>query len=393
MIEIKSKVIPAFLPLYKGELANFREIIYYGGRGGGKTRQLTQYCFLQALASKKNIVCLRTYKESQRDSLLLEFKDLIHAYDIQYQESSYVIKDFTKAYGINVNVNEIRFKNGSKIIFRGISKNTYLSLKSLSNFHIAFYDECSEITEEIYKVLVPSIRGTGAQLIFSFNPLYETDFISQKVLNHKIDSNYTYIKRVNFSDNPLFPKELDRDRLESKKNDSLSMYKWIWEGEFLQKGSSVINTDTISFFDTTIAYKYKHLFITMDTAYTTNTHADYSVISLFGIIENDLHILRIMRGKWEFGELSQNLTYMYNFAIEKYKKNVTPIIIEEKSSGISLIQELKKLTNFSVKGVKPTTDKFTRLSQVLHLLPHVKIPLDKSDMLNSWVDIFLKECQ
>lgn len=389
----KFKILKPFAPLYKGELKAYRELFYYGGRGGGKTSQLVQYCLIKCIESQTKVLCLRKYDKSQKYSLISAFRDLIQTLDLESSENEYILKNESALGGLaQLKIREIDFINGSKIIFSGVNDNTIWSLKSFSNINIAFYDEANEITKKVYDVLKPTIRAANSQLIFSFNPLYEKDFISQKVLSLQDNDTYSYKCKINYYDNALFPAVMERDRLESFQNDTREIYNWIWEGEFLKEKAGVINTSNIATFDNSLEYQYTKIFITMDTAYTKTNHSDYSVIALFGIYKDCLHILRIMRGQWEFGELSQNLKYMYNFAIEKYKKQVAPIIIEEKSSGISLIQELKKLTHFNIKSVKPTTDKFTRLSKVLYLFDKLRIPLHKSE-LDSWVDIMLSEMQ
>lgn len=384
------KVLKPFKALYKGRLKGYRELIYYGGRGGGKTKQLVQYCFLQALEKKRYILCLRKYEKSQKYSLLTEFKELIRELRLQYEERETTLRSESLLDEVlQVKIREITFSNGSNIIFAGVSDNTVWSLKSFSNVDLAFYDEANEISKLTYEVLKPTIRKEGSQLIFSYNPQNREDFLSVKTEEAiKNPGGYTYVQKVGWRDNALFPPVLNRDRLESLKNDTPEIYAWKWEGAYLEKAGAVVNIENIGFFSGTC--KYKKIYATIDTAYSKASHADYSVIAIFGIADGELHLLRVMRGHWEFGELCENLRYAYGWVSQEYKLSMAPIIVEEKSSGISLIQEMRRLTNYNIRSVKPTTDKFSRLSQVLPIMTELRMPADKTG-LNSWVDLALAE--
>lgn len=385
-------IIPAFRDLFYDNLSSYRELIYYGGRGGGKSKNIVRYCFYKAIKEKTRILCLREFRESQRYSLNVEFKELLHDIIFKFKETDkyiYVKNQLNKT--IRIKLNEIELANGSVIVFLGVNKNTVWGLKSFTDADLVFYDEASKLDKFTYDMLKPTLRTEKSQLIFSFNPHSESDFLYQKILNTDKKSDYTYIKKVNHNDNPLFPKVLERDRLESLKSDSTDVYNWIWEGIPLKDSASVIDITKISCYDDSLDIKYNSIFITCDTAYTKNTNSDFTVIGLFGMIENELHVLRILRGKFEFSELSQNLKYLYNFAVSKYKKNVSPIIVEKKGSGISLIQELQRITNLNIRGITPTTDKLSRVVEVSHLFGSLKIPLDRVNPLNEWIDSFLHE--
>ena len=88
---------------------------------------------------------------------------------------------------------------------------------------------------------------------------------------------------------------------------------------------------------------------TMDTAFSTRTTADYSVIQTWGIfvtvekdsegVEHDvgnLILLGSVRGRFEYPELRSNA----QDAFDEHKPDI--IIIEKKASGQSLIQDLRR---------------------------------------------------
>ena len=152
----------------------------------------------------------------------------------------------------------------------------------------------------------------------------------------------------------------------------------------------MIDTSKIGYFDDTLSIRYDELFLSADTAFSKKENADYSVIGCLGKRGNDIHLLRVFRGRWEFNELLEILKNAYFWLQDSQKQNVSSVIIEKKASGISLIQELKRLTNFRIKEVTPKSDKFSRVVEVLEDFPRLKLPNSKNP-INSWVESFLSE--
>ena len=62
-------VNPKFQFLYNDELDPLREIIFYGGRGSGKTYALTQFLTYKAITEKCRILCLREFSNSNKKEL------------------------------------------------------------------------------------------------------------------------------------------------------------------------------------------------------------------------------------------------------------------------------------------------------------------------------------
>lgn len=81
----------------------------------------------------------------------------------------------------------------------------------------------------------------------------------------------------------------------------------------------------------------------------------------------------------------------YEWGLSTYKQNIETFIIEKKASGISLLQELQRLTHLPVKEIVPKKDKFTRISSVLTDFARLRLPLNKENPLNSWIDEYLHE--
>jgi predicted phage terminase large subunit-like protein len=131
---------------------------------------------------------------------------------------------------------------------------------------------------------------------------------------------------------------------------------------------------------------YVALVIGADTAFKAKEQADYSVFLTAGIRhDGDIDIIDIVRGKWDFPELKR-LAIITN---AKYRgKGLRGIYIEDKASGQSLIQELKRQSGISVIAVKVGSDKVSRLNAVTPLIEGGRVHLPKDA---PWLDDFINE--
>ncbi len=382
------QVNEAFKILYTTELNKYREIIYYGGRGGAKTFEMVQFFGIKAISEKCNILCLREFSNKNKNSLVSAFKEFFETHNIETGLREYTILG-KKENAIKINIEEISFKhNGSRIIFAGINDNTVMSLKSISNINYCWIEEANFLTEYSYNILKPTIRAKNSKIFYTFNPQNKDDFLYLKT---KIQDDLCLVKKVNWSDNPFFPDVLNLDRINNLKTMPHDMYLHVWEGEPLEYNEAqVINTDLIGYFNDKEKVKYIETFITADTAFSKKESADFSVIGCFGKYGNEIHLLRVFKGRWEFNELENRLISAYEWTSSNYKPPKL-VIIEKKASGISLLQELKRTTNLPLREVTPKTDKYSRVSDVLNELTRLRLPLDNTNPLNSWIENFLIE--
>lgn len=367
------------------------ESLSFGGAGGsGKTYSLTQFLTYKAITEKCRILCLREFSNSNKSSLVSEFKNFIYENDLeaQFKDRLTLTK---KELAIKILVTEIMFKhNGSQILFAGINDNTAMNLKSISNINYCWVEESDFLTEYAYNILKPTIRAKNSKLFYTFNPRDKDAFIYQKALAN--NDELCKCVKVNYYDNLEFPEVLDIDREQNKKTMPPELYAHIWLGEPLAyNDSQVINTDLIGYFDDKKPVEYTEVFLTADTAYSKKEGADYSVICAFGRYFDEVRLLRVFRGRWDFNELQTQLKNAYFWVSEFTGKACSLVIIEKKASGISLLQELQRTTNLPLTEITPKTDKYTRVANVLTELPRLKLPADKENPLNSWIGAFIDE--
>ena len=124
--------------------------------------------------------------------------------------------------------------------------------------------------------------------------------------------------------------------------------------------------------------------LVLDTAYTkktTNDPTGFMVVAKYG---NKI-IIRFVQRKWlEFNELMDEIKELQRiYGIHK-------IYVEEKASGISIMQELKRQTKYNVLGLHPKTqDKIERVKAAQPSMSAKRVILVKDD---TWNEDLLSEC-
>lgn len=375
------KIPTIFKPLFKYEYKDLRLIIYYGGRGGGKSLNISDFLLLECLKSNIKVYIVREIEKTKSNSTLSLIKRRIE--DLE-------LKDYISL----ITNDKILFINGAEIIFNGLSKRTVDNIRGLDNIKYFWFDEAHNIDEAIIRTLIPSIRGEESQIIISFNPNKEGDYIYREYVK-KDNEGYSKAIKVNYSDNPFFPSILEKDRLRDKELLPLKSYLHIWEGETLNYNDmQIINMEKVGFYNDNEAFGYDILIFSIDTAFSVSKSADYSAIGVFGKKGDFIHVIHMARGKWEFFNLLETIKGLYHAIIDRVKQAPQLILIENKASGYSIIQELKRTTNLPVKEVKPIVDKLNRV--INNIIPHLyklKLPLNKLDSFNSWVDSYILEME
>lgn len=126
---------------------------------------------------------------------------------------------------------EIRGENGSLFIFAGLRTNID-SIKSMEAIDIAWVEEAQTITQPSLDEFLPTIRKSGSEIWFSWNPHLPTDPVDKMFRGPHPPPN-SVVRRVNFEDNPWFSDELRRQMEWDHARDP-AKYAHIWRGEYLQ---------------------------------------------------------------------------------------------------------------------------------------------------------------
>jgi phage terminase large subunit len=169
--------------------------VMYGGRGGGKSHSISKALLAIGAKEKHRIVCTREFQVSIRDSVHKLLSDQI---DMLGLSNIYSITQ-----------NQIIGKNGTEFIFAGL-KHNISSIKSMEGISIVWVEEAQTVSDESWKILIPTIRKDGSEIWISMNPDQETDPAYKRFIkNPPPDS---MVIEIGWKDNPFFPEVLRQEK-------------------------------------------------------------------------------------------------------------------------------------------------------------------------------------
>jgi len=196
----------------------------WGGRGSGKSHMFAELMIeAHIMDQKRRSVCVREIQKSLNQSVkrLLETK----------------IQDMNAGAYFEVQEAVIKSKKGDgAIIFQGMQNHTADSIKSLEGFDIAWVEEAQSISQFSLDLLRPTIRKPGSQLVFSWNPRFDTDPIEALLRGSNAPPD-SVVAEVNYADNPWFPKVL-REEMEYDKRRDPDKYLHVWKGEYVRNSET-----------------------------------------------------------------------------------------------------------------------------------------------------------
>mgnify|MGYP003645059390 CR=1 FL=1 len=186
---------------------DYRYKIYWGGRGSGKS-----WAFATALL----MLGAREIQRSIRDSVHNLLADRIKALGF---ENFYTVQQ-----------NQITGVNGTQFLFAGLYANPE-SLKSMESLDIVWIEEANTVSDNSWRLLIPTVRKEGSQIWASFNPALKSDPVYQRFVLNKPDN--AIVKKVSHRDNPWLTKPL-KDEMQRLKEYDHEEYLHVYEGELKQ---------------------------------------------------------------------------------------------------------------------------------------------------------------
>lgn len=186
------------------------------------------------------------------------------------------------------------------------------------------------------------------------------------------------------------PKQYSAKRIEELKINNY-MFVSQYQQEPIVLGGAIIKREWFGYYDNEKEYNYKRIVIAGDTAMTAKESSDYSCLLVGGVTNNNrLHILQMFHQKLEYPELKQAAISLFN-EWQKGKTKASAIYLENKASGIQLIQDFKK-NGLPVNGIDITKDKLARVEEVLEYIANGLILLPESEHYGN-NPTFLAECE
>jgi len=197
--------------------------LIHGGRGSAKSwgvgEALVYYSNLQ-FKNPLKILCAREFQNSIKDSSKALLENTIERFEL------------SKSYDIT-NTSIIHKITGAEFVFSGLARNLQ-SIKSMEGINICWVEEGQNTSSDSWDVLLPTIRGNGAELWVTWNSYLPTDPIENLVKNPYPG---TLIEEMNYYDNPHFPDNL-RKQMEHDKATDTDKYNHVWLGKYIDVGDN-----------------------------------------------------------------------------------------------------------------------------------------------------------
>lgn len=216
---MKLEIPKIFNPLFKEKK---RYKLLHGGRAGGKSNAVARYLLIKGLEKKTRILCTREVQRSISESVHKLLADLIFEYRLPYRVMKNAI---------------FCDDNGTEFIFHGLRDDTSKSIKSMEGIDICWVEEAQFVSKPSIEILIPTIiRNEGAEIVFTYNRLEESDPVHEKFALNPSDN--TLVVEVNYYNNPFITDAIKEEALQCKE-ENMSDYLHIWEGQPLVEGDNV----------------------------------------------------------------------------------------------------------------------------------------------------------
>tara|TARA_R110002096_G_scaffold16876_2_gene57475 strand:+ start:57 stop:1007 length:951 start_codon:yes stop_codon:yes gene_type:complete len=151
-----------------------------------------------------------------------------------------------------------------------------------------------------------------------------------------------------------------------------------YQGKPVGKGKAALQADYIAYYGEYDHKNIRYTFMTSDTASTTKTYSDYTVVCWWGVTKaGELILLDVIIDKWEVPDLIPAVRDFWKLhkKFNRAEPTMSPraMYMEDKSSGLFLNQQFIKDGTVNVKPVPrdgtANNDKFTRF---LNTIPYFK---------------------
>jgi len=185
---------------------------------------------------------------------------------------------------------------------------------------------------------------------------------------------------------PLWPKRFDVDAL---KNIRSNMNDYWWFALYQQRPASLEgNLIQIRWFrrfkDMPRMSDADQIIMSLDTAQKEKEVSDYTVIGVWFRIENNYYLVDVIRERLNH----PHLILLTKNMISKWLPNA--VLIEDKGSGISLIQHLQEETSAPIIPIEPTTDKVMRMIVETPMIETGQVLLPESGTTD-WISDYEEE--
>lgn len=170
------------------------------------------------------------------------------------------------------------------------------------------------------------------------------------------------IPAIGADDMALWPEKHDRAELERMSKSK----PYEFAGQYMQRpaplGGGIFKIDWWRYYGPAGLPPVQRIVQSWDTAFKTKTTNDFSVCTTWAECENGYYLLDVWKQRVEFPELKRVVTSL----AAKFKPSA--VLVEDKASGQSLIQEMQRETKLPLLPIKVDVDKATRAFAVTPLI-------------------------
>ena len=186
---------------------NYKTYFLVGGYGSSKSYHIALKVILKMLEEKRTALVVREVYDTHRESTYSLLEEIIEDLGL-----SDLVQCRTSPL-------QIRFPNGSKIIFKGMDKPA--KLKSIHNISLIWIEECSELKYDGYKELLGRARHPSLPIhfILSTNPVGDDNWSYTHFFKDEpkdifiLDDEELYEKRTMVVGNTYYHHSLPEDNL------------------------------------------------------------------------------------------------------------------------------------------------------------------------------------
>ena len=211
----ESAFVPKFFPLLLDY--SHRWEVYMGSAGSAKSYFITQKIIVRCCREPIKVLVCRRYATTIRNTCFSLFKDVL---------ASWKLTPYVKIRETDFN---IKFPNGSEIIFTGLDEET--KLLSLNGIGAIFVEEAFEVPKNIIEQLNLRMRANtpNQQIYLAFNPISKNHWLYD-FCEVNPPSDFMF-HRSTYKDNP-FLNEANRKELDEMEKRNPAKYRVYGRGEW-----------------------------------------------------------------------------------------------------------------------------------------------------------------
>lgn len=189
----------------------------------------------------------------------------------------------------------------------------------------------------------------------------------------------------------LFPQLKSLDFIKKRKQQlSVANFEALYQQNPVKMGGEMFKEEWIQYFST--FRKYQRIVISCDTGFKEKIENDPSVAGVWGVHSEGYDLLHVYRKRAGYPKLKKDIIKLaedwgHDLTLYETQKLFT-IMIEDKASGQSLIQDLRQDTNFNIMPINPKGSKEIRAETITPQFDAGKVFLLKNA---PWLEDYINE--